>query len=164
MNLFNLSDQYMQAFKALEQMDDMPEQAIKDTLEGLEGEFKDKVISLAMFAVNLQKESDAIKELTMSMTFRAGRKEWKSNDIKSYIKRAMDLFGLEKIESPYFNIKILSNPKKVEIVDESLIPKGLFIPIEIEEKLDKKAVKKLIESGQEVPGCKLVQDTRLEIK
>ena len=58
--LYEISGRYQAALDSLTDNPDIPEDAIRDTLEGLEGEFEEKAIAVAAAIKNLAAESAAI--------------------------------------------------------------------------------------------------------
>lgn len=87
--------------------------------------------------------------------------EKKLDKFKCYIKSAMVVNGIEKIETPIGNIKFTKSTA-VEIYDEKLIDKK-FIKIETKEKISKTDIKNALKAGEEVQGAKLVENKNLKI-
>ena len=87
--------------------------------------------------------------------------EKKLDKFKCYIKRAMVVNGIEKIETPIGNIKFTKSTA-VEIYDEKLIDKK-FIKIETKEKISKTDIKNALKAGEEVQGARLVENKNLKI-
>ncbi|AKC57615.1 hypothetical protein FSDG_01557 [Fusobacterium animalis 7_1] len=87
--------------------------------------------------------------------------EKKLDKFKCYIKSAMVVNGIEKIETPIGNIKFTKSTA-VEIYDEKLIDKK-FIKIETKEKISKTDIKNALKAGEEVQGARLVENKNLKI-
>ena len=62
LRLYELSTEYLQALEALSELDDLPPEAIADTLAGLSGAWEDKALNVARFVRNLEAEATAIEE------------------------------------------------------------------------------------------------------
>lgn len=80
---------------------------------------------------------------------------------KTYIKSAMLVNGIEKIETTLGNIKFTKSTS-TEIYDESLIDKK-FIEVITTEKISKEKIKAALKAGEEVQGARLVENKNLKI-
>lgn len=159
MNLYEISSRYQQAFFALAECDDLPAQVIDDTLEGIEGEIKEKAIAVASFFQNLEAEANAIYEAENRMRNRRSALEKKIASLKDYLKTNMEKTGITEITCPQFSLKIKRNPPAVCVFDEGAIP------VEYKKEktvitIDKAAIKR--DGGCE--GAIIESSTRLEIK
>lgn len=83
------------------------------------------------------------------------------DSLVDYLKNDMIDEGLIDEESYSFKFKVSNSQGSLEIIDESLIPDELFI---IEKKPNTKLIKAMLEAGQIVEGCRLVDGKRLTIK
>jgi hypothetical protein len=144
---------------------DLPEEAIRDTLEGLTGDLKVKSQNVAFLVQNLESLSVQIKDAESKMSHRRKVIENRALSIRNYIKQCMDIAGVSKIECPEFALTIKKNPPSVEIVDESKISDVYKrTPPPPEPVLDKKLILETLKGGHDVEGARLVQNTRLDIK
>ena len=75
----------------------------------------------------------------------------------------METVGLKKLESAWFVASIQKNPASVDVFDAEAIPSEFKHNV-IEIKIDKVAIKTALVSGQNIPGAKLTNGTRLAIK
>lgn len=83
------------------------------------------------------------------------------NKFKTYIKSAMLVNNIEKIETPLGNIKFTKSTS-TEIYDEKLIDKK-FIEVVTTEKISKEKIKAALKAGEEVKGARLVENKNLKI-
>ena len=81
------------------------------------------------------------------------------NAVEKFCKR----MGVEKIEGINGQVGFKKNPPSVKIDNEAEIPEEFF-RTKIEKSIDKTAIKKAIQSGQEVAGAHLEQDKKFYIK
>lgn len=162
--LYEVAEQYLEAATAL-QNSDLDEQTITDTLEGLLGDVEVKATNVAAIAKNFESAAAQIREAERSLAARRQFMEKRADRIKAYLEQNMKKTGINKIESPWFNLAIKKNPAAVIIRDASVIPDEFmrFPPVPAPEP-DKAAIKTALAAGKEVPGCSLEQGTRLEIK
>jgi len=161
--LYEITGELKNTLQTLESLD-LDEQTIKDTLEGIELEFDDKVVSIAKFIKNLESTAEAIKQAETEMSKRRKSLENKAMKIKDYVVNNMQTIGKTKIQSPFFDVTIRKNPASVVVEDIDQIPAKYFVMPEVEPQLDKKAVKAAIESGEVVKGAFIQNTTSLQIK
>ena len=162
--LYQLVDQY----RHLQVLEDpeLPEEAVRDTLEGLEGEITVKATNVARFIANQEAFAKAVEEAAKAMAERAQRLRRRADGIRGYLLVQMQAAGIERVEAPEFTLAVRKNPPSVivdsigELPDEYLAPP----PPPPEPKPDKKAIAAAIKAGTAVPGAHLEQSVRLEIK
>lgn len=162
--LYLLADEYLVNLRTLADLD-LDEQTVTDTLEGLSGDLEVKATNVAAFARNLEASADAIKNAEAAMASRRRSIEKRAERMRAYLKDNMERVGILKIESPQFCLSIKKNPPAVHVEAPELVP-AEFMKIQPPPPpmLDKKAVGDALKAGNDVPGCRLEQGTRLEIK
>lgn len=164
LSLYQVSHHYLRALDDLtDPENDLPMEAINDTLEALGGELEDKAVNVAKFLRNLESTVEAIKNAEAEMAKRRKTFESRVQWLKHYLKTNMEQSGITKIECPYFKLAVQNNPAAVTILDEDAVPER-FKEAVISWKIDKTAIKEAIKSGQSVPGAELSQGTRLVIR
>lgn len=141
------------------------EQTLADTLEGEMWALEVKAQNYGFVIRNLEATAEAIKEAEQRMAARRKSIESRASYLLERLKTGMEIAGVSKIESPYFNITIKNNPPSVDVFEPELVPCELYkYPPAPAPYPDKTAIKAAIKEGKEVPGAMLVQGTRLEIK
>lgn len=144
---------------------DLDEQTIADTLDGLGGELEVKAQNVVMFTRNLEATAAAIKEAEGQMAKRRKAIENRVEGLRRYTLTCMQAAGVEKIECPLFEISIRQNPPAVEIFDDRMVPAEFMSKPEPPPPAPvKDAIKSALKAGQDVPGCRLTQSFRLEVK
>jgi hypothetical protein len=152
-------------FERLADQGDLDPQLILDTLESLDGELNDKAISIAQFTRNLDATAQAVREAGKAMLERAGRIEKRAESIRAYMLYQLQFAGVSKIECPWFVIAVKKNPPAVVLDDEAAVPQAFKVqPEPPAPRPDKKAIAAALKAGEDVPGCRLVQSDRLEIR
>lgn len=153
--------------RALERIDpeEIDEQTLLDTLEGLEGEITIKAQSCAATVRNMEVFADTIDAAAKQMKERADRLRRKSEWLRAYLLNNMQAAGISRIEAPEFKVAIRKNPPSV-LVDEStkLPDEYLVTPPPPPPRPDKKKIGEALKAGKSIDGCQLVQGERLEIK
>jgi len=160
MNLYTLGQEYREAFFTLAEMD-IDEQTIADTLEGLEGELKDKVLAVAKYQQGLVAESKAIKDAVKGMLVRAKALDNKADSFKRYISEAMTATGELKANDEYIS---LSFRKSVVVEVDADVIDNRWMVEKVSISPDKLAIKKALQDGEEVDGAVLQINHNLQIK
>lgn len=162
MRLFEITQQ----FKALEQLeDDVPPEVMADTLEGLQGDFEEKVIEISKFILNLEAEAKARDEAAKLMQRRADRMKKHADRIRHYVLLQMQMFQWRgKIKTSEFVISRKNNPAAVQITNESNIPLEYWRqPDPAPMVPDKKLIREKLQAGEEIPGAYLESGERVSI-
>lgn len=133
-----------------------------DALTNANSNMEDKAKAVAAFIRNMESEQQAIENAIIDMKKRSNRLENKISYMKNYLKENMEKCNIKEVKSPYFDIKIRSNPISVMVIDEKQIPKDYFKE-KIFLSLDKVKIRDDLKNNIMVPGTTLFQNTRLEI-
>lgn len=162
--LFQVAAEYRSMADRLSDLD-LDEQTIIDTLESESGELTTKAQNVAFVVRNLEASADAIKEAESQMAARRKAIEKRADRIREYLKAGMQIAGISKIESPYFTISLRRNPPTVDVFDASQVPEQYMrTPPPPPPAVDRKAISDALKAGEDVPGCRLTQSERIEIK
>jgi len=141
-------------FLELANNEDLPAEAIRDTLEAMEGDIKSKAVSLADWALdmdgNIEKIDAAIERLQEKKKTIAKRRE----SLIEYLRNNMEATGINKIQCPLFSITLVAGRESVAISDEGAIPDE-FLRVKTDISPDKAAIAKALKEGKEVAGASL---------
>ena len=148
---------------ALEELTDLQDEAIVDTLEGLKGTLEQKSENIIKYTQNLQGTINAMKDAEKNIAERRKKLEKKCENIKEYVKGVMVGHEINKIETVHFSLTIKKNPPKVVVDDYTLVPSQYFNQ-KITETFKRDKAKKDLQNGLGVEGARLEQGTRLDIK
>lgn len=156
----------LQALRADE--DKIDPEAFRDTMEGLEGEFEDKVIR----CIHVRDQYLAQAQL-MAKKLDAYRKRLETvmesaKYLEAYVFAEMLAAKVYEVDSPQMVLKLRSYPQ-VEVVNQEEIPTQLMTvkpPVTTvpPPAPDKKAILKQLKDGETVPGCLLDPNYKLQIK
>ena len=162
--LFEIVAAYKTDLARLEDLE-LDEQTMIDTIESLSGELEVKARSVAMFVRNMEATAAAIKDAESQMSARRKAYEARAKRVRDYLLQNMIAAGIEKIESPMLVLSIRKNPPAVDIFDDKQVPSDYWTdPPPPPKTIDKNLVKQAIKDGFDVPGAKLTQGVRLDIK
>lgn len=164
LTLYEIATQYRADLDKLAELD-LDDQTLTDTLDGMGGELEVKAQSVACFIRNLEATAAQIKEAEAQMAARRKALENRAGRIKDYLLASMIVAGVQKVECPLFRLSVRDNPAAVEVYEPELIPAEFMRQPEPPPPApDKAAIKEAMKAGREVPGCRLTQGKRLEIR
>jgi hypothetical protein len=161
--LYALVEQY----RELERLDveEIDDQALADTLEGLKGEITVKATNCALFARNIETFADTVDEAAAQMAERAKRLRRKADSIRAYLLDQMRGAGISKIQAPEFTVSIRKNPAAVQIAPDAAIPQEyMVVPEPPPPRPDKRKLAEALKSGETIDGVRLEQSERLDIR
>ena len=163
MSLYKMAANYEQAFLELADLD-IPEEAINDTLEALEGELTHKIANVGAFIKNLEAEANKIKVAEIAIVNRRYAYEAKAKRMKDYLKFHMEKSGIKKVsaEDGTFAVTLIAPRASLVIISEELIPSDYKSERTVID-IDMAAMKKALESGIEMDCAKLEYKSGLRI-
>src|SRR5690606_29618642 len=164
--LYNLTTQYRALAMMLADRDFDPE-TIADTVEasGLPDQIADKAQGCEMVARTLEADVPAIDAEIKRLQDLKKARQAKAEALRKYVLDNMLACGIQRIDAPLFSISIAKNPPSVEIFDDRQIPADYFAdPPPPPPRVDKKLIAQALKDGHDVPGAKLTQGYRLNIK
>lgn len=153
--LYELTDAYDTVMNMLYD-EDVDQQTILDTLEGIEMEFEDKADNYAKIIKNINSDVEAIKVELDRLQARKTALENKSKWLKDTLEANMKQIGKTKFKTALFSFNIQKNgglqPLAIDVLDINEIPKKYLIP---QDPLpDKDKIRQLLETKQ-VPWAHL---------
>jgi hypothetical protein len=160
--LYELSADYLAALDALAEIDDLPPEAINDTLAGLAGAWEDKALNVARYVRNLEAEATAIEDARKRMDARAKATANRAARLKEYLKNELERTGL-KPKAPDLALRLQANPPSVAIDDATLIPDD-YRRTETVTTILKAEIANALKAGLPIPGTHLERSQRLVIQ
>ena len=142
---------------------DLDADTVRDTVEGMQGELRDKLRAVIAYSLELDIDAHGAAEASKRMSDRAkslaSRVEW----LQRYALDTMQATGVAEIASDEFAAKVAKTPAKVVIAEGAHIPDEYMRTKTITEP-DKTALKAAIQAGTTIPDVYLVTGFRLAIK
>lgn len=161
--LYEIAGEARAIYEKLMDMD-ADEQTIADTLEA-ETDMVPKVQSYGFVIRNMEAMEVAIRAEAERLALRARVLATRRESLKQCLLNAMIYAGVQKVEHPQFTISVQKNPPSVDIFDERQLPADyLTDPPPPAPKPDKKLIAQAIKDGADVPGARLTQGFRLNIR
>ena len=162
LNIYQISNEYLElSQKLIESEGELtPELALELSInsEQLEQKGRGYGYVIKQFEDEELILKSEIERLTKMLKSRTTAKE----RIKTTLLNAMELFSIEKIETPTLKIS-LRKSTSVDVPDVDLLDSWLKVE-KVTISADKKEIKKAIEEGKNVIGATLVTKNNLQIK
>ena len=157
-------DQYVDLVSSGE----IPEDALWDTLEAIDGEFDEKIDNMACIYKQALYEIAMIDAEEKALDARKKAKKAAAERLSKYILASMQAVGKEKIETTRNRISFRRS-EKVQIDNETEFVQWAqeYNPDLLTYKQpepNKNVNKKILKSGQAIEGCRVEQCNNLQIK
>ena len=153
-----------QVFEANPDLDEAAKQTIiAENLSSLQHDFQSKAFALAGYILNLKLEQSNVKELADRFTKRARYMDKTITHLNDYLLTQMQQVNIPKLSNAWLTIQIRTNPCKVIVEDETLLPDD-FKTTEVTVKVNKSAIGEQLKAGEFVPYAHLETSQRLEIR
>jgi hypothetical protein len=129
-----------------------------DKLSALQLEKDEKIENLALWVKNLEAEATALKAEKMAFAERQAKTEKLIASLKETLVRELNgsKFNTTKVQVSF------RKSEKVEVEDVFKLPDDLVVYKMPEP--NKTEIKKLLKAGQEITGCKLINNNNIQIK
>lgn len=163
-SLYELTDDYLTLLEMAEDPD-IDEQALMDTMEGIEGEIEIKAEGYAKVIRTLEGDAAACDAESKRLRNKKQTIENNIKRMKAALQMAMEVTGKRKFKTPLFSFNIQKNPAAV-VVDEQYIeniPERFLVRKDPE--INRKAIKDAINAGEDLEGLAHLEQTEsLRIK
>lgn len=135
-------------------------QAMEEEMKNLLSNKSDAIIK---FVKNMDSDITVLKEEEKRLKERREKLEKKKEWLKNYLMENMLKLGYTKVESTYGTLS--TRKSKSTIINENIIAKDpRYWSVETKDKFDKNKIKKLIESGEEIVGAYIQENTSVVIR
>lgn len=164
MGIYSITNE-IEEFMAYAEAEDIPIEAILDTLESLQMEFDEKADNIACAIKNTLAEVDALKKEEQALQARRASKERLAERMKYAISAAMQRLGKSKIESSR-NLITFRKSQSLVIQNENEFKTQYpdYCTTETVIKIPKKEITELIKKGQTFSGVSIETKQNIQIK
>lgn len=166
MTLYEIADNYRNFFDAVE-AGEIPEEAMADTLEAIDGDFEEKADNIACIIKEFLTLSSAQKAEAAELATRAKVNISKAENLRQYLLDCMQQTGKAKIETARNRIRICKKPPSLDVKPEFIAwaqeGHDELLTYDVP-KPNKKAIKTAMEAGTDIPYVVEVQGERLDIR
>lgn len=161
MHLYELTDEYLKAFEAL-QVDEDGKIVGYEAMEQLAGELDEKLENVACYIKDLLGEAARFKAEEATLAARRKQLESRAQWLKNYLSGQMEAVGREKFETVRCKLSF-SKSSKVNVLDIDLLPEEYRRVVTTIEP-DKKAMLPLLRAGEVIPGAELQESRTFQVK
>ena len=161
-SLYQIESQYLDLSNQLIESDGEITPDMEQALQIAQNELESKGISYGYIIRKFETEVDIIDAEIKRLQSLKKAREKSSERLKERIKSAMELFDIQKIETPLLKLSFRKS-ESVEVDDINSLP-ALYKAIKVTETADKKLIKQALETGKEIEGCRIIQNNNLQIK
>lgn len=172
--LYNLVGEYkifeeqLDTFCEMVDAGEMPEQAVWDTLDALQGDIQEKLDNIACIYKQTMYEAAMMKAEEDNIRDRRRAKEAAAERLKAYMETSMASVGMSKVETSRNRLSFRKS-EKLKIDDEDYFVQWAqeYNPDLLSYKKpepNKTVIKKILASGQGVEGCRIEKCNNLQIK
>jgi hypothetical protein len=135
------------------------EECLADTLDGISC-FEDQASAVLSAIADCDALEAGIEQRIVDLKARKERIGRRGERLRDLLLGVMQATGRKKLNLPDATVSVSAKAKSVIIVNADLIPPGYMVtPPPPPSKPDKKAIKAAIDSGTDVPGCTLSNDS-----
>lgn len=148
--LYQIANEYAE----LANNDELTPEMIADTIDGMEGEFTDKLEQLLAIMKNNSGMVDILKAEAKSLTERAKALSNKNENLKQYIIASMKTMEKSKLNAGVHTLTVRKPSQVIKIDDVSLIP-AEYVEIDTVFKPMTNEIKNQIKAGHKIAGAHL---------
>ena len=130
-----------------------------ERLESLQMERDLKLEGVACWIKNLLSDAEAIKAEKDALAEREAKCRKKADSLKEWLGKALE--G-QKFSTARCAVSFRKSTK-LEVLDEDIIPRAYMVET-VSYKPDKQLIKEVLKDGQEIKGCRLIENQNIQIK
>lgn len=167
MRLYDIANDYIALMNAIEN-DEIPEDAVNDTLEAIQGELEEKADNIGCLLKELEAATYAIKAEEQRLAERRKKKEKLYDRLKNYLSDSLLGMGINKLETTRnaitFRKSEVAEVNEAAFMEWAKVNRADLITVKVTESANKTEIKKALKSGEEIPGAVLVTKNNLQLK
>lgn len=161
LTLFNIKEEYRKIADAIIESGGEVTPELDEALQINQSMLQEKAANYGYIIKQADYEIDMLDaEIDRLKALKDSRKKM-SDKIKEKISDAMNLYGIDKIESGTIKLSFRKS-ESIEITDKTAIPSDYLVPQP--DLISKSAIKGAIKDGETVPGAIIVTNYNLQIK
>jgi hypothetical protein len=164
-SLYHISTEAKELVSALEENEGELNPDIESALRINQNELQEKSINYAYAIKTVSNDVDAISEEIKRLQALKKAKDNTIQRLKDTVVNAMQIYGLEKVETP--TLKLSIRRSEAVIIDDSFTkvnPEGYYMTEKITYTPDKTMIKEAIKRGQNIEGARIIENYNLQIK
>jgi len=142
---------------------DLDAQTVADTLEGMQGEIRDKLRAVIAYALDMSVLASGTSDAAKRMTVLAHSRQSRADGLMKYALDTMVATGIADVSTDEFAARVAKKPPSVLIADGALVP-AAYLRTATTITADKVGLKAALVAGASMPGISLVQGFRLAVR
>ena len=162
MNVFEINSTVAQ-IKEKAEAGEIEPKALADTLESLEDARNEKLDSVANWINEDESKIDWLDKKIKQLTKLKKHYTTQSDNLKGFLKLAIENSGHESIQTNNFNFKLSNPPYSVIVPDPKKIPID-YVKITETTSVKKAELKKDLKAGKDIPGAYLERKRKVIIE
>ena len=162
MNIYQIQNEYLLLINQIIENggEVTPQQELN--LQITKDQLQDKGTNYAFVIKKLDAECDIIDAEIKRLNELKKVRQNACERLKSNISHAMQIFEVDKIESPLIKISFRKS-QSVNVADVNSLPNE-YKTIKVTESADKVKIKQALLNGEEIEGCEIINNNNLQIK
>lgn len=143
---------------------ELDDETFQDTLDSInfQEDLENNIDYFVKMYKNCLADAEACKQEKQAFYEKEKRNKAKADKFKEYIKRALEISNVKKVDTGKFKVS-LRKSKKVEVLDETKIPLD-YMKEKHEWTPNKPELAKALKAGAEIEGVALVENESLQVK
>ena len=164
-SLYSLTTEFATLLDAISE-GEIPEEAIADTLEGLQGEIDVKIDNVLDAFKTLKAEAEAIRAEEKRLAERRKRKEAAGEQIKEYLATELEKLGKARHESARHSVSFRRSSKVVILDEDAFIKWALDNDRDdlYRVKVWREANKEALAKAEDIPFVTVEENRNIQIK
>ncbi len=158
--LYEIEQQYLEISEALAYGELTPE--LEQALEITREELQTKAVNYGFIIKEAECDIEVISSEIARLTAMKKAEQRRIDLLKERIENAMQMFGIEKVDSPVMKLSLRSS-ESVEIINESQLD-AKYVTEKTTYTPNKAKIKEAIKAGETVEGAVLRQNSNLQIR
>ena len=169
MKLYELREEYNALLAAIESGDtDIPEEALRDTLEAIDGEIREKAISIAALIKSLKADIAIFKAEEERLATRRRQMEKRVEWLETYVTTELGKAQIDSIKNDPRAVISFRRSRVCEISDDAKFVEWAreYRPAWVTTKYspNRAAAKEALDAGEECPYAHNIDKTNIQIK
>jgi hypothetical protein len=160
-SMYEISREAMDIVSALEENEGELNPDIESALRINQNELQDKAINYSYAIKTVSNDVDAISEEIKRLQALKKAKENVVQKLKDTVVNAMQIYGIEKVETPTLKLSIRRS-EAVEVDDN--FDNDIYVFVKVTYTPDKTKLKEAIKRGESIQGVTLKENYNLQIK
>lgn len=151
-------------YRELEEREDLDMDVLKDTLEAIDEDRNTTLDNIAWLIESNEDKANRLKEKAKEFNQEAKRLLKKNESLMRYMTESIDDMGVKEVQTENHILKPRNYTPSVIVEDEKLPKEYWKEKVKIEKTPDKTILRKLLKSGESIPGATLKPNRKTVIK